>query len=242
MSPQPVLVVEHETLCPLGWLERWWREAGVELEVRRPYRGDPLPADLSGRAGMVVLGGSMGANDDDQVPWLAPVKQLVRAAVADQVPTLGVCLGHQLVAVALGGEVHRNPDGQQVGVLDVGWAPEAADDPLLGGVPRPTRAVQWNDDIVGRLPEGAVLLASAPTGEIQADRFAPSVWGVQWHPEAGEAIVRSWTEADRDDVVARGIDVETPLRAIAAAEQEMQRTWGALGPAFAALLTRDRVR
>lgn len=215
----------------------WLGEAGAEVDVRRPYAGDVLPGDLAGHSGMLVLGGEMGAYDDADHAWLADVKRLASGAVHDATPVLGICLGLQLVAVALGGEVRRAPRGQQIGVLDVGWTAAAYDDPLLGAVAArgDAPAVQWNNDVVTRLPEGAVDLAHTGHGELQAARFAPSVWGVQWHPEAGEEIIRPWADNDRDDAVSRGIDVDAYVDDVAAAGDRLRATWRLLAEAFAAL-------
>ena len=121
-------------------------------------------------------------------------------------PVLGICLGHQLAAVALGGAAARNPRGQQFGLLDVGWTPEAHVDALMAPVATPRRGVQWNDDIVTALPPTAVVLARATTGEVQVARFAPTVWGVQLHPEVDEPILRPWAEHDREAHTAIGVD------------------------------------
>lgn len=231
----PILVVQHETDCPTGWVGDWLVEAGAVLDVRHPYRGDDLPPNLDGFSGLLVLGGSMGANDDADHAWLPATKALIREGAVRRVPVLGICLGHQLCAVALGGEVVRNPRGQQIGVISVGWADEAATDELFGATAGPVRAVQWNNDIVSRLPEGAVLLAETPAGEVQAARFAPTVWGVQWHPEAGHDIIRTWVDEDRDDAAERGIDVDFHVNAVAEAEQEMRTTWRPLAERFLAL-------
>jgi GMP synthase (glutamine-hydrolysing) len=235
VSTPRLLVVEHEAMCPPGWVGDWLVEAGAELDVRRPYRGDALPDDLDAHTGLVVLGGSMGADDDADHPWLTEVKALVRGAAATGSPVLGICLGHQLSAVALGGRVERNPRGQQVGVLDVGWTGEAAGDELFGSLARPERAVQWNNDIVTEAPAGTVVLARTPAGEIQAARFAPTVWGVQWHPEAGEAIVSGWARHDRDDALERGVDLDGYVAGVAAAEDELRATWVELARRFAGL-------
>ena len=231
----PILVVQHETDCPTGWVGDWLVEAGAELDVRHPYRGDDLPSDLHGYSGLIVLGGSMGANDDAENPWLTATKALIREGAVRRVPVLGICLGHQLCAVALGGEVVRNPRGQQIGVIPVGWTDEAAADELFGAMAGPVRAVQWNNDIVSRLPEGAVLLAETPAGEVQAARFAPTVWGVQWHPEAGHDIIRTWVDEDRDEAAERGINVDFHVAAVAEAEQEMRATWRPLAERIIAL-------
>lgn len=227
-----VLVVQHADECPPALLGDWLVEAGCELDVATPYDGSALP-DLDGYDAVLVLGGPMGAYDDADCPWLPAVKERVREAVAADVPLLGVCLGHQLAAVALGGVVEVNPRGQQLGLLEVGWTAEGADDPLLGELASPRRGVQWNNDLVTRLPEGATLLARTAQGEAQAVRFGPSAWGLQLHPEATVAIVRRWAEDDRGSHEARGIDQERLLREIAAAEQELAQAWRPLARRFA---------
>lgn len=240
MTVRPVLLaIEHEPACPPGHLGTWLTEAGAELEVCRPWAGDEVP-DLAPYDGFLVLGGSMGANDDATTPWLAPVKARIRSAVESGLPTLGVCLGHQLVAVALGGESAPNPAGQQVGLFDLGWTPEAATDELMAPLASPRRGVHWNADIVTRLPDGAVVLAATPAGEVQVARFGPTVWGVQLHPEVDEPLVRSWAEGDRDDHLRLGIDQDRALREIDAAREELDDAWRPLAVQLVALAGQRR--
>lgn len=232
----PILVVQHEDDCPPALVGGWLTDAGCTLDVRRPYAGDPLPESLAGHDGLLVLGGPMGADDDATHAWLAPTKALAREAVADGVPTLGICLGHQLVASALGGTVARNPAGQQLGLLEVGWTAEAATDVLLrplAEAPAAARGVHWNDDVVTVLPPGAVLLATAPAGEVQAVRFAPRAWGVQLHPEVDRAILAPWAHDDAGSHEAAGIDQETLLREVEEARAELDTTWRPLATGFA---------
>lgn len=223
-----MLVVQHEEECPPAWFGRWLVEAGCRLDVRRPYvPGEQLPGDLDGYDGLLVLGGHMGAYDDADFPWLTQVKSLVREAAADRVPVFGICLGHQLVTVALGGSVVVNPRGQQLGILPVGWCDQA--DEVLGS--RPSAGVQWNNDVVDRLPDGAVVLAATPAGELQAARFAPSVWGVQLHPEADSAVVAPWAEQDRAE--HGDVRIDLALAEVRAAEPELLEQWREVATAFA---------
>jgi GMP synthase (glutamine-hydrolysing) len=228
-----VLVVQHQDDCPPALVGEWLVEAGCVLDVRRPYAGDRLPDDLSGHDGLLVLGGSMGANDEAEHDWLAPTKELVRDAVERRTPTLGICLGHQLIAVALGGEVDRNPLGQQLGLLELGWTVEAPGDELTAELVGTRVGVQWNDDIVVRAPEGTTVLAQTPAAELQVARFAPSAWGVQLHPEVDDAILREWAEEDPDRY-AEGV-VEDVLARIAAARDELVAGWRPLAHGFSAL-------
>jgi GMP synthase (glutamine-hydrolysing) len=237
VSSLPLLVVEHEAQCPPGWLGEWLTGAGLELDVRRPYATDELPSDLSRHIGMLVLGGSMSAYDDADHPWLTELKHLISAAVVDGTPVLGVCLGLQLTAVALGGAVAPAPRGQQIGVLDVGWTDPGRHDALFARVAalEDVPAVQWNNDIVTKLPDDAVDLAHTAHGELQAARFAPTVWGVQWHPEAGDEIIRPWADNDRDDAVERGVDVDAYVEDVTAARDRLRATWQVLADSFASV-------
>ena len=230
-----ILVVEHDAECPPAWLGTWLQDEGCTLDVRRPYADDELPG-LASYDGLLVLGGPMGADDDEKHHWIAPVKQLLREAHVAELPTLGVCLGHQLIAAALGGRVERNPLGQQVGLLDVGWTPAAGEDRLFGPLATPRRGVQWNDDVVVAPPEGAVLLARTPADEVQVLRYGPAMWGVQLHPEVDEPVLRPWAEDDRGSHETRGIDTDGLLRAVDEARGELDDAWRPLAAGFAALV------
>jgi GMP synthase (glutamine-hydrolysing) len=234
-----LLVVEHEADCPPGWMGEWLSAAGAHLDVRRPYRGDTLPATLDDHDGMVVLGGSMGPDDDAAYPWLGGVKDLIRGAARDATPVLGICLGHQLAAVALGGEVHRNPLGKQIGTPPIGWLRAAAQDRLLGALTTARIGVQWNQDVVHEIPAGARVLARTERMEIQAAWFGCRVWGVQWHPEAGADIVRRWVEGNPDGARETGLDLPAALGEIEAAEAELRTAWQPLAAGFAKLCRRS---
>ena len=225
-----VLVVEHEEDDPIHLMGTWME--GVERTALRPYAGDVLPPTVEGYDGLVVMGGAMGAHDDEVAPWLPATRALIRDAAARRVPTLGICLGHQLCAVALGGEVSRNPRGRQLGLLEVGWGAAAVDDPLLGPVVGPRRAMHWNDDVVTRLPEGALQLATASTGEVQAARHAETVWGVQWHPEVDDDLIRRWAA----DGTLGPVDQERLLDELVRSRGELDDAWRPLGASFATLV------
>ncbi len=233
----PFLVVQHDDDCPPALLGTWLGEAGVTLDVRRPYRGEalPAPADLPAWSALLVLGGPMGALDDAEHPWLTDVKELVRVAARRSVPMLGVCLGHQLVAVALGGDVAPNPRGQQLGLVPVGWTDAADGDALVSSLATPRRGVHWNDDVVTRLPEDATVLAVAPGGEPQVVRYAPSVWGVQLHPEADASVVSRWALGDNERHRAAGVDRDELLADIDGARAELDAAWQPLAGVFADL-------
>lgn len=232
MAGPRILVVEHQESCPPRLVGDWLSEAGCRLEVCRPYTGDDLPA-LTSYDAAVVLGGEMGAHDDDTVPWLAPLKAGIRDAVAAGTPMLGICLGHQVMAAALGGRVERNPRGQTVGLQPVGWTEAAADDAWARGRSGTEIAIHWNNDVVVELPDDAVVLARSPGGEVQVARFGPRAWGIQAHPEADTEVVRRWAESDREDHVALGLDQDEVLAAIDAAGPALAGHWRPIAQRFA---------
>jgi GMP synthase (glutamine-hydrolysing) len=236
VSASPVvLVVEHQATCPPAWFGDWLQRLGVTLEVRRPYQGDALPASPTGLDGLLVMGGSMGAHDTGKHPWLSPTQELLVRAAERDLPTLGICLGHQLAVSALGGSVEVNPRGQQIGVLPVDWLPAAADDPLFGRVSKAAAvAVYWNHDLVTRVPETGDVLARADSGEIQALRLGERLWGVQFHPEVSPSLARTWADEEQS-MVARP-ELDEVVEAVRVHESTLRETWGALASSFATLV------
>jgi len=168
------------------------------------------------------------------------VEQRIREHAADGVPVLGICLGHQLAAVALGGTVEKNASGQTFGLLTLGWTGDAHLDPLVSTVATPRRGVHWHDDIVTAVPEGAVVLACFEGVDVQAARFAPTVWGVQHHPEVDADLIRPWAVADRDLHLSQGLDPETVLAEIDAARDELEAAWRPLAERFVEVAAHHR--
>jgi GMP synthase (glutamine-hydrolysing) len=223
-TPHPhVAVIQHEDGCPLGLFDGWMRAAGAAVAVVRPDTGDRLPS-VGEIDGLVVLGGSMSATDDDRHPWLPGTRELLGHAVDAGLPTLGICLGHQLLVVACGGRVEANPAGKQTGVVPVGFTGAAAtSERLFASVQAGPAAagIQWNSDIAVDLPAFATVLATTPAGVAQAIRVGDVAWGVQFHPEADHAIVAAWAESEGPVTPAE----RAALADIADAAPELEATW-----------------
>jgi GMP synthase-like glutamine amidotransferase len=162
--------------------------------VHHPYRDGVLPEPEEISA-LIVMGGSMGANDDQRHPFLRDLKNLIRTVVAARIPYLGVCLGGQLLAAALGAKVVSNR-WEELGTLDVSLTDAGKTDRLFAGIPESFSTFQWHHDSFD-IPERGVLLASSAACPHQAFRVGDSAWGVQFHPEVTEPIIRDWCAWDR---------------------------------------------
>jgi GMP synthase (glutamine-hydrolysing) len=196
-----VHVVQHTATEGLGELAEWLPAIGVDVHPTHPYLGHRVPPSVEGDA-LIVLGGPMGAYDDEVAPWLPSVRDLLASAVDDGVPTIGICLGAQLLAVAAGGTVERGKAGPEIGLGEI--VVTTGDELLSPGI---MPVVQWHYDAVTRLPDSAEVLASSELYPIQAFRVGDLAWGLQFHVEATADMVRGWAideglEASMADPVA----------------------------------------
>jgi GMP synthase (glutamine-hydrolysing) len=210
--PGQVIAVLHNLADAFtGHAEPALRSSGAELDERRLLDGDPLPA-VGEADGIVALGGDQSVRDIDRDPLLAAEAELLRDAAVRGVPVLGVCLGAQLLAHALGGSVARLPRRM------IEWAPieplpAAADDPVLGALPAGAMALHWNEDGF-EPPPGAVELLRRPAGSGEGFRYGDRAWGVQFHPEVDPENLEGWYrlgylelgEADVTEEQARAAD------------------------------------
>lgn len=187
-----VLVVENDPSDPVANLGSWLIDAGLQLEHIRVHSGQPLPESLTDFDGLVVMGGEMAAAADRVAPWLAEVRALLAEAVAQQVPTFGICLGAQLLALATGGTVEPNPAGPELGACLIAKRQASAADPLFRSLPITPDVLQWHVDAVTVLPPDAQLLASSPMCAVQAFRVGRSAWGIQFHIENTPEMVTQW--------------------------------------------------
>src|SRR5437868_7755845 len=214
-----ITVIEHEAGAGLGYLAEW---LGVPCDVVRPYQGEAVP----GRAadGLIVLGGEAAAWEDEKYPWLPATRELLRVSVAEGTPTLGICLGAQLMTMACGGTVERGDAGVEVGACEVYPLPAAEGDRLFDGIGTGI-GVQYHQDAMTRLPEGAVPLMTGTRYPNQAYRLGSTAWGVQFHPEATPGIFASWTTGNAE--------LQTATTEVEKAEPSLIATWRPLAEAFA---------
>lgn len=168
-------------------------------------------------AGVVLSGSS--AHVQDREPWMVRAEASLREIVARGVPVFGVCFGHQLLAQALGGEVQPNPRGREISTVTI---ERLGADPLLEGLDERFQANACHSDTVSRLPPDAVVLGRNAADAHQIVRFAPRAYGVQFHPEFDQAIMRGYVRARREALAREGLDA-TLLEARAADTPAAQR-------------------
>lgn len=183
-----ILIVQNDAAVPAGRFARLLEDWQIPRATWRPDRGEAPPA-FSGLSGVIILGGYMGVHDQERYPYLTTVRQFMTGLLTRDIPQLGICLGGQLLAAVLGGEVRTATAGErgcrQLLLTDAGRA-----DPLFAGIPAAFPVFQWHHDSF-TVPPDALHLARSADCPGQAVRSARA-WGVQFHPEVTPAIVASW--------------------------------------------------
>jgi GMP synthase (glutamine-hydrolysing) len=186
-----VLVLKHIACEHPGVFSEVMREQGVDAIPVELDASEPLP-DWRGFDAVLAMGGPMGACDDAEHPWLGAEKRLVRDAVEAGRPFLGVCLGVQLLAAALGARVYQ-AEQAEVGLLPVELTAEGREDPVFDGLDDRLLSLQWHGDTFD-LPPAAVHLARSPAVPNQAFRAGKRGYGVQFHLEVTGEMAREWGE------------------------------------------------
>ena len=219
-APMRILAIQNDETDPPHLAARWLQEQGHEIQILRAFDGEAVPTTVpKGIDALMPMGGHMGALDDHIAAWLPNERAMLADAAARDIPIFAICLGAQLVAAALGGEVSR-AQTPEIGVYEI--TSTGITDPvfeLTGAAP----VTQWHEDIVTRLPDGAVTLASSPLCSNQIYRFGSKSYAVQFHPEVDAAMVRSWEDhADNAFQTSGKSGIESEFLA---AEDRLYATW-----------------
>jgi GMP synthase-like glutamine amidotransferase len=186
------LIFQHMDHDHPGRFLDFFAEDGIIPEPVRLFDGQAIP-NLAGYDFLFVLGGSQDTWQEDQHPWLAAEKQAIREWVMERAkPYFGVCLGHQLLATALGGEVALAEQGE-IGVFDVTLTDEAKSDRLMRGVDPAHKVMQWHMAEVKRVPETARVLAASPRTRVQAMAVGDHALSTQFHCEFTPQTVLGWS-------------------------------------------------
>ncbi|MFD7871207.1 type 1 glutamine amidotransferase [Microbacterium sp. NPDC059771] len=197
MSARVLVVVNSASSGPRR-LGAWLTERGLDVH---PVVGaqEPLPTSLDGYGGLVLLGGGLMPDDDDRAPWLGAERALAAEAIARDLPTLGICLGGQLLAHVAGGEVRAKTGPVERGATPIQPTDAGREDAVFAALGDEAPMIENHQDMIAALPPAAVLMASSAAVENQAFRLGAHVRGVQFHPEASAADLERW-----DDAALRG--------------------------------------
>jgi GMP synthase (glutamine-hydrolysing) len=228
-----VVVLQHAASENLGTIEDTLTAAGVAHQYVRAFDGQPVPREAGDSSGLFVMGGPMGVYETDRFPFLLQELELIRAFLKAERPILGVCLGSQLLAAALGATVRK---GRQ---KEIGWYPvtlSAASraDAVWSGQPERFVAYHWHGDVFD-LPKGAVNLAASEITPVQAFRFGACAYGLLFHLEVTQGHIRGMLDEFAGEIQQEGLSpagilgegktLLPPLQAIGAA---VFRRWIAL--------------
>jgi GMP synthase (glutamine-hydrolysing) len=202
VSGARILAFRHVPFEGVGRIERIVAANGFALAYADLYRSGAAPAEIAGYRALIFMGGPMSVNDD--LGYLRREEQFIRDAASRGVPVLGICLGAQLIAHAMGAAVRRNP-AKEIGWFEIEFTPEAAEDPLFGMFRGREMVFHWHGETFD-LPEGAVLLAASDRCRHQAFRLGDSVYGLQFHPEVTADMIADWCLQDENCGDVRGLD------------------------------------
>jgi GMP synthase (glutamine-hydrolysing) len=219
----PLLVLRHAPEVPLGSVAGVLAEAGLPFRYVDLFETVPERLPLEDAAGLIVLGGAMNANDVAEYPFLDTELGWIRAAVDRRLPLLGICLGAQLLAKALGASVYRNPV-KEIGFGSVELTAAAGRDRLFGGRGPSETVFLWHADTFD-LPRGAVRLARGAQCPEQAFRYGESAYGVQFHVEMTPELLEAWLREpgfEREIEELPGVDAAA-IRRVAAEQFSAMR-------------------
>ena len=225
MARPKILVFQHVPFEPLGTLDPLLKKAGFRIRYVNFGRTAEQRPTLDGYVALIVLGGPMNADDVATYPHLATEVELIRESLQRNMSILGICLGAQLLAKAIGGKVLAGA-GREIGWHDVDVSIEGQRDPIMSTFGRHSEVFQWHDDNI-ELPPGAIQLAGSERCPAQAFRYGDHAYGFQFHLEANKPLIERWLSVpEHQDVFAGSSDIVN-------VDQIRAKTDASIGPLMA---------
>ncbi|MFQ5329318.1 MAG: type 1 glutamine amidotransferase [Thermodesulfobacteriota bacterium] len=207
-----VIVLQHVEHEGLGILDGLLKGRGFVTEFVRLYLGEKVPETVTGYSALIVLGGPMGLYEEDSYPFLREEVIFIQKAMKEALPTLGICLGAQLIAKAAGAAISSGKK-KEIGWYSLGLTDEGREDHLMKSLPHELNVFQWHGDTFD-IPDGTTNLASSALFTNQAIRAGRNAYGLQFHLEVTEDMVREWIAVNRGELegVTHYIDPEAILK------------------------------
>ncbi|MFT5207130.1 MAG: GMP synthase (glutamine-hydrolyzing) [Candidatus Omnitrophota bacterium] len=207
-----VYAIQHIAIETLGLIEQSLNAQSIKIHYIRPYLGESIPQSMLGVDGLISMGGPMGVYEQNTYPYLKDELKIMDAALKQKKPVLGICLGSQLLAHALGAEIKAGPQ-KEIGWFNIHKKDIAQKDPLIKGLPNPFKALLWHGDIFTP-PPGAVSLAHTELTQEQMFSFQNNAYGILFHLESTESILRNMVSEFQAELNEAGIEGESILNGI----------------------------
>ena len=187
------LVFQHISVEHPGIFRNFMMRDTISWDTVELDQGESIP-DLNDYDALIVMGGPMDVWEEDKYPWLIPEKESIRKAIIElKLPFLGFCLGHQLMAAALGGSVNKMSK-PEVGILDIELTAQGQDAVLFSGLQKNIKTLQWHGAAVSKAPLKCSVLASSPACAIQALQYGNHAFSMQCHIELIDSTVSDWAQ------------------------------------------------
>ncbi len=206
-----VLTLQHAWECPLGLLGEILEEHGLPCDIVNVE--EAILPEPTAYGAIISLGGPQHVYEIDKHPYFTQEKDLISSAVEQDIPFLGICLGAQLLAAALGGQVSQHAV-TEIGFYDVPFTEAGQQDPLFMGLPDYQKVFHWHEDAF-ELPAGSILLATNETTRNQAFRYSSRAYGLQYHIELNSELFNLWLEHpefQQEIIASIGIDAYTDIQ------------------------------
>ncbi len=206
MRSKRVLFIQHGDTDKAGLFGEVLGGLGVTVDTIHPYLGEKVPSSLEGYNGLALGGGAQGAYEQDLYPYLADECALVKEASREGKPVLGLCLGAQLMAAALGAEVRKGPQ-REIGFFEVQLDPISQYDPLWNGIPDKFVTTHWHGDVF-EIPPGGMRLGSSALTPNQIFRYGHALYGFQFHLEMTPEVLDEMVVDSEEYLREAGVDPE----------------------------------